>query len=151
MYFLRAAKPILIDLAGTFFFLAIYLVAHNIALAIASGMALGIGQVAFAKLRRQPVPALQWTSLGLVLTLGGASLVLHDPRFIMAKPSVVFIVIGATMLRPGWLARYAPAIVTDNLSARTIAAWGYAWPALMGALAVANLIVATVMRFEFWL
>ena len=33
-------------------------------------------------------------SLGLVVVFGGASLVTHDPRFIMLKPTLIYAVIG---------------------------------------------------------
>ena len=35
-----------------------------------------------------------------------------DPRFVMAKPSVIAVIVGVFMLKPGWLSRYLPEIVT---------------------------------------
>ena len=36
----------------------------------------------------------QWISLGLVLVFGGATLLTHNARFMMFKPSIVYLLIG---------------------------------------------------------
>jgi len=43
-----AAKLLLLDLASTFFFLVVYLLTKNIPLAVALGVALGIGQIGWS-------------------------------------------------------------------------------------------------------
>ena len=151
MYFLRAARPILIDLAATLFFLVIYNLTHDIALAIVLGMALGGTQIGLELMRRKPVGPLQWTSLALVMTLGGASLVTRNPIFVMAKPSVVFAVVGVTMLHRDWLARYVPKIAYENLGENFIRRWGLVWAVLFGALAFANIAAALTLRLDDWL
>jgi len=44
---------------------------------------------------------MQWLSFALVVVLGAAALLTDDPRFMMAKPSIVHFAVGAVMLRPG--------------------------------------------------
>jgi len=150
MYFLRAAKPILIDLASTFFFLAVYEFSRDLKLAIMLGIAAAAVQVGWSLLRKTPVPPMQWASLGLVITMGGASLITQDPRFVMFKPTLVDAVLAVVMAQPGWLARYLPPIVTDHVEPRVIAAWSCAWPVLMAALGLANVAVALTLSFDVW-
>ena len=70
----------------------------------------GFAQIAYLKLRRSPIDAMQWMSLGLVVVFGGASLLTHDPRFIMFKPTLIYVAIGAVMLKRGWMTRYMPPV-----------------------------------------
>jgi len=60
----------------------------------------------------------------------------------MAKPSFIHFAIGVVMLRPGWMDRYLPAVVKENLPHQIIVLTGYAWAGLMFALGLANLYVA---------
>ncbi len=150
MYFLKAAKPILIDLASTFIFLAVYQATHSLKASILVGIAAGILQVLWSLLRRQSVAPMQWASLGLVVVLGGASLLTRDPRFVMFKPTLVDAVLAAVMAQRGWLTRYLPAVVTGNVEPAVIKAWGRAWPGLMIVLGLANIAVALGLGFDFW-
>ena len=85
-----------------------------------------------------------------MVVLGGLSIALDNPRFVMLKPSAAHFAIAAVMLRRDWLARYLPPIVTENVPARIITATGYAWAALMAALGLINIVIATVFSVEFW-
>ena len=71
-----------------------------------------------------------WASLVLVIVLGGATLLTHDPRFVLAKPAIGHFAIGAIMLKRGWMLRYMPPIVTETIPEYVTAA-GYAWAVLM--------------------
>jgi len=130
------------DFLSAFVFLGLYLGTGNLPLAVGIAMAVGAAQFAVAKWRGRRLEAMQWLSLGLVVALGAVTLVTNDPRFIMAKPSFIHFAIGAVMLRPGWMDRYLPPIVKDNLPQQTIILTGYAWAGLMFALGLANLYVA---------
>ena len=52
--------------------------------------------------------SLQWISLAMVLVSTAATIYTLDPRYVMAKPSVVYAMIGSAMLRRGWMNRYIP-------------------------------------------
>src|SRR3982751_6111517 len=110
-YFLQAASLLLLDLASTLLFLAVFLLTHNTILAVGLGMALGLTQIAIQFVRRKPIDAMEWLSLFLVVTAGTATLLTDDPRFLLFKPSVIYVIVGIVMLKPGWMNRYLPAIV----------------------------------------
>ena len=130
------------DFLSAFVFLGIYLSTGNLPLAVGVAMAVGAAQFAIAKWRGRSLEAMQWLSLGLVIALGAVTLITNDSRFMMAKPSFIHFAIGAVMLRPGWMDRYLPPIVTNNLPQQIIVLTGYAWAGLMFALGLANLYVA---------
>lgn len=130
------------DFLSALVFLGIYLATGNLPLAVGSAMAVGAAQFALAKWRGRRLEAMQWLSLGLVIVLGAVTLITNDSRFVMAKPSFIHFAVGAVMLRRGWMDRYLPPIVKDNLSQQTIVLTGYAWAGLMFTLGLANLYVA---------
>src|ERR1700679_2767206 len=110
---LKAGRLLLLDLASTFFFLVLYLLTRNIALSVALGIALGVAQIGWEFARKKPIDAMQWMSLVLVVGSGAATLVTADPRFVMVKPSLIYIVIGVVMLKPGWMNRYLPLLAIE--------------------------------------
>jgi intracellular septation protein A len=136
---IHAGKWLLADMFSTLTFVGIYAVTHSVAVATALGIALGLGQIAYLKVRRAPIDAMQWMSLGLVVVFGAASLFTHDPRFIMFKPTLIYAAIGAVMLKRGWMTRYMSGVVLTW--ARDVpTAFGYIWAGMMfltGALNVA--------------
>jgi intracellular septation protein len=145
-----ALRQLAEDFLSAFVFLGLYLATGNLPLAVGIAMAIGVGQIALAKWRRRRLEAMQWLSLGLVVALGAVTLVTNDPRFMMAKPSLIHFAIGAVMLRPGWMDRYLPPIVKDNLPQQIIVLTGYAWAGLMFALGLANLYVAVNYSPVVW-
>jgi intracellular septation protein A len=68
----------------------------------------------------------------------------------MVKPTLLWLALGAVMLRRDWMAPYLPPIVSENLEDRLIVRAGYAYAALMFTLAVMNLVVAFAMSQKFW-
>src|SRR5579884_2771122 len=104
--FLQAAKLLLLDLASTLFFLVLFFLTHNTALSVGLGMALGVSQIALQFVRRRQIHAMEWLSLFLVIAAGTATLLTDDLRFVLFKPSVLYVVAGVVMLKPGWLNRY---------------------------------------------
>src|SRR5580700_11414314 len=146
----QALWQLLNDFLSAILFLVVYLVSGNLILAAALAIAVGVAQLARLKLTGRRIEPMQWMSLGLVILLGGLTLVTQSPRFMMAKPSIVHFAIAAIMLRRGWMARYMPEIVQQNVPAVVITATGYAWAALMAALGLANLVIAVNFDFATW-
>ena len=105
---LVAGKLLLLDLASTFFFLIVYSVTKNIVLSVVLGMALGVAQIGWELARKKPIDTMQWLSLFLVMGFGTATLISNNPRFVMVKPSLIYLVVGVVMLEPGWMNRYLP-------------------------------------------
>jgi intracellular septation protein len=147
---MTALKTFISDLLSTIVFLAIFASTNNAPLAIGVSMAVGVLQVVVLKLRGRPVATMQWASMGLVIVFGSASLVTHDNRFIMIKPTIIAFAIGAVMLQKGWMDRYLPQIAHDNLPRSLIVGAGYAWSALIFTLGIANFIIATTYSFKVW-
>jgi intracellular septation protein len=137
------------DFFSTIVFLTVYLITGNILLATGVAIAGAIAQVIWSRIKGEQLSFMTWASLGLVIVLGGATLLTSDPRFVLAKPSIAHFAIGAIMLKRGWMLRYMPAIVTENIPEYVIAA-GYAWAALMFALGLGVIAVASTGDMRLW-
>ena len=133
-----AGRGLAADMLSTLFFVALFALTHSVYLATGLAIGVGLAQVAYLKLRRRPVDAMQWMSFGLVMVFGGASLFTHDPRFIMFKPTLIYIVVGAVMLRRGWMTRYMPPAARP-WSGDVVTVFGYIWAAMMFATGAINL------------
>jgi len=144
-----AGKLLLLDMAATLFFLVLYLLTHNVPLSVVLGMGLGIGQIGWQVARKRPIDTMQWMSLFLVLGAGTVTLLTNDPRFIMVKPSVIYLIVGIVMLKPGWMNRYLPPIAIERLPDIAVIC-GYAWSGLMFLSAALNLIVALNFSVVTW-
>jgi intracellular septation protein len=146
---LDSAKVLLLDLASTFAFLVLVLLTKNVALAVASGMVLGVAQIGWEFARKTKIDAMQWLSLFVVLAAGATALITDDPRFVMVKPSLFYIVAGIVMLKPGWMNRYLPPIARE-LVPDVALIFGFAWAALMFASAALNIYVALNFSVVTW-
>jgi intracellular septation protein A len=146
---LEAGKLLLLDMAATLFFLVLYLLTHNLALSVVLGMALGATQIGWQLARRKPIDTMQWMSLFLVLGAGTVTLITDDPRFVMIKPSMIYIIVGVVMLKRGWMNRYLPPIATQLVPDIAVI-FGYLWSGLMFFSAVLNVIVALNFSVVTW-
>jgi intracellular septation protein A len=147
--FLNAAKFLLIDLGSTILFVCVFLLTHNTVLAIGLGIALGVAQIGFKLVRRKPIATMEWLSLFLVIAAGTATLVTDDPRFVLFKPSVIYLIVGVVMLKPGWLNHYLPAIAQAVVpDVATIV--GLLWAGLMFVSALVNAFVAASFSTATW-
>jgi intracellular septation protein len=137
------------DFFSTIIFLAVYLATDNVLLATGVAIAGAIAQVIYARLKNKPLGYMTYASVALVIVLGGATLLTHDPRFVLAKPAIGHFAIGAIMLKRGWMLRYMPAIVTETIPEYVTVA-GYAWAALMFALGAGTISVAMTGDMKLW-
>jgi intracellular septation protein A len=55
---LQAARVLLLDVASTILFLIVYLATDSLFIAVGLGMALGVAQIGWQYLRKQPVGSL---------------------------------------------------------------------------------------------
>lgn len=138
---LYAARPLISDFFPTIVFAA--LVAMKVDVRVATGVALliGVAQVTIQRLLKRKIELLQWASLGLVVVFGTLGILTNDPRFLMAKPTIIYLAVGAVMLKRGWMLRYLPPIAGEHGKPLMII-FGYVWAGLMGLTALANLLVA---------
>ena len=137
------------DFFSTIVFLVIYLATDNIVLATGVAIAGAIGQVIYSRIKGRELGYMTWASLGLVIVLGGATLLTNDPRFVLAKPAIGHFAVGAIMLKRGWLLRYLPQIVVETIPDYVTAA-GFAWAALMFALGLGTIAVAMTGDIKLW-
>ena len=147
--FLNAARLLLLDLASTLVFLLLFLLTQNTVLSVGLGAAFGIAQIGIQLVRGKRIDAMEWLSLFLVISAGGATLLTHDPRFVLFKPSVIYAIVGVVMLKRGWLNRYLPDIAKMVVPDVAIVV-GYAWAALMFVSAAVNGIVALTCDVATW-
>src|SRR6476469_8620838 len=137
------------DFFSTIVFLAIYLTTDNVLLATGVAIAGAIAQVIYSRVRGSELGYMTWASLALVIVLGSATLLTHDPRFVLAKPAIGHFAIGIIMLKRGWMLRYVPAIVTETIPEYVTFA-GYAWAALMFVLGAGTIGVAMTGDMKLW-
>lgn len=144
---LYALGPMLFDSLGIIVFAILLAAGAGIVLAVVAGTLVAVAVVGYELARGHQVAALQWISLASVLFTAAATLLTGDPRFVMAKPTVVYLIVGTVMLRKGWLSRYIlpeqMALVGDVMDR-----FGQIWAALMFASAGLNLVVA--LFFTAW-
>jgi intracellular septation protein A len=144
---LYALGPMLFDSLGIIVFAILLAAGAGIVPAVVAGTVVAVAVVGYELARGHQVAALQWISLASVLFTAAATLLTGDPRFVMAKPTVVYLIVGAVMLRKGWLSRYIPpeqmALVGDVMDR-----FGMIWAALMFASAGLNLVIA--LFFTSW-
>ena len=145
----EAGKLLLLDMASTFFFLILFLLTRNVPLSVILGMALGVAQIGWQFTRKKPVDTMQWMSLFLVLGSGAATLITNDPRFVMVKPSLIYIIVGAVMLKPGWMNRYLPPIAIEVVPDIGFM-FGFVWSGLMFFSAALNMVVALNFSVVTW-
>ena len=137
------------DFFSTIVFLVIYLATDNIVLATSVAIAGAIAQVVYSRIKGQEMGFMTWASLGLVIVLGGATILTNDPRFVLAKPAIAHFAIGTIMLKRGWMLRYMPPLVVETIPEYVTFA-GFAWAALMFALGAGTIAVAMTGDLRLW-
>ena len=103
----------------------------SIVLATILGMMSGTAQLAWTLAMGRRIPPIQTASLFLVIAVGVLAIVTHDPRYMLYKAALIYLAIGAAMLRPGWLSRYIPPVAAEYLPPAIITIFGHLWAALI--------------------
>jgi intracellular septation protein len=137
------------DFFSTILFIAIYLATDNVLLATGVAIAGAVAQVVYSRIKGKELGYMTWASLGLVIVLGSATLMTHDPRFVLAKPAIGHFAIGVIMLKRGWMLRYLPPIVTETIPEYATFA-GYAWAALCFVLGAGTIGIAMTGDMNLW-
>jgi intracellular septation protein len=122
--------------------------------ATAVAIAATLVQVAWSAFRHRKVDTMLWVSLGVIVVFGGATLMLHNEKFIQWKPTALYWLFAVGLL----MARYAfqknliekmmgkqlklPPPVWDKLNV--------AWALFFVALGVANLYVVANFTESQW-
>ena len=148
-YLAGAACSLLEDLASTIFFFGLYALTHDIVLSVALAIALAAAQIGWQLLRHRRVETMQWVSAITVAASGTATLITHNPTFVMLKPSLIYLFVGCAMLQRGWLIRYMPPRAMEYVPDLVIAS-GYVWAGLLFFSAALNLVLATQVSVLVW-
>ena len=138
---LYAVRPLVSDFLPTIVFAVLVALKVDIRLATGAALLVGVAQVAIQVALKRRVELLQGASLGLVVVFGGLGIMTNDPRFLMIKPSIIYLAIGVVMLKRGWMVRYLPPVGGEHGTPLMIR-FGYVWAGLMFATAAANIVVA---------
>jgi intracellular septation protein len=146
---LNSAKFLALDMASTIFFLILYAMTKSIPISVAAGVALGIVQILWEIARKRPIETMQWMSLFLVIASGTAALLTNDVRFVTIKASIIYVIVGVVMLKPGWMNRYLPAVAIEVVPDLAYI-FGFIWAGLMFVSAVVNIWVATHYSLLVW-
>ena len=123
---------------------------------VATGVAIvaTIAQIAYIHFKHGKVEPMQWVSLALILVLGGLTLVLHDKRFIMWKPTVLYWLLGAGFLISDLAFRKNPikAMMGKQieLPERLWAKLTFAWSGFFAFMGALNLFVAFNFSEAVW-
>ncbi len=146
---LSAARPLLTDMASTILFFCVYALTGQLILAVVLGLGLAAGRIGWELLRRRPIDTLQWISIVVVLSSGSAALFTNNPVFMMVKPSLIYLLIGAAMLKRGWVSHYLPPRALEFVPDLAVTS-GYVWAGLMFLSATLNLILALTLSVTAW-
>ncbi len=112
------------------------------------------GQIAWVWLRHGKVDNMLWVSLGLVVVLGGLTLVLRDETFIKWKPTILYWVFALTLLVSATL--FGKNLIRSMLAAQIEvpdAVWtklNLAWAAFFIFMGAANLFIARSFPTDIW-
>jgi intracellular septation protein len=151
----------LFDLFPVILFFAAYFVYPQFgdkaeAIYVATGVAIaGTGlQVAWSWLRHRRVDRMLWINLGVLLLLGGATLIFHDKTFILWKPTALYWLFAAVLFS-------ADAFFGKNLVRAMVGqqvtlpdpVWrrlNFSWIGFFVFMGFANLYVAYTFSEENW-
>ena len=143
-----AGSALIQDLLPTLVFAVLVALKVDVVIATGAAMAISLGQIGWFAATKRLIAPLQWASLGLVVVFGTAGILTHDARFLMAKPTLIYAIVGAVMLKKGWMLRYLPPIAQGR-GAGAMIVFGYVWAGLMFLTGAANLVVAVGFQ-AYW-
>ena len=146
---LHTGKWLVADLLSTLLFVGLFALTHSVFVATGVAIAGGIGQILYLKARKSEIDVMQWMSLALVAVFGGASLLTRDPRFIMIKPTLIYVLVGTVMLKRGWMTRYMPPSAL-TWSWDIVVKFGYVWAGLMYLTGMLNLVLELTGDAKTW-
>jgi intracellular septation protein len=144
---------IFFDLFPLLVFFVAWLVA-DIFYATGAAMIATTLQVIWSALRHRKVEKLLWINFGAILFFGSLTLLLHDKRFIMIKPTIVYWIIASALIiaHAGFGKNLIKVMMEAQFDApdRLWKRWLFGWAAFFGVLGVVNLLVAWNFSEAVW-
>jgi intracellular septation protein len=140
-----------------FFPIILFFVAFKVAgIYVATGVAIAatIAQIAWLRHSKGKVEPMQWVSLAVIVLFGGATIALQNETFIKWKPTVLYWLMGATLLAGQLLFRknLLKSLMGSQMELPE-AAWrvtNWSWIVFFAAMGVLNLWVAYNFDTNTW-
>ncbi len=140
-----------------FFPIILFFIAFKTAgiyVATAVSIAATVAQIAYIRHKHGKVEPMHWLSLGVIVVFGGATLFAQNDTFIKWKPTVLYWLMGGTMLVGQWLfnKNFVRTLMGGQLSLPE-AAWrgmNASWVAFFAAMGALNLWIAYQFDTDTW-
>lgn len=111
-------------------------------------------QVAWAWFKHRKIEKMLMISFCAIIVFGSMTLLLHDKRFIMIKPTIVYwIMSGALLISFFWFKKNPIRAMMEKHFDAPEAVWNqwlYVWASFFGAMGVLNLLVAYNFSEDIW-
>jgi len=111
-------------------------------------------QVAWVWLKHRKIEKVLMISFGAIMVFGSMTLLLHDKRFIMIKPTIVYwIMAGALLVSHFWFRKNPIRAMMEKHFDAPEAVWNqwlYVWVSFFGAMGIINLLVAYNFSEDIW-
>lgn len=141
------------DLFPVVLFFATYWLSRDMFIATGVAIVATTLLVGWTWLRHRKVDTMQWVSLGLIVVLGGATLLLHDKHFIMWKPTVLYWVMGTGLLISDFLGKNGLKLMMGQQLQLPAPVWRkltWAWVGFFAFMGALNLFVAYRFSEDVW-
>lgn len=155
----QGTMRLLVDFGPLVVFFATYKLAggglHAVLVATGAFMAAIVISAVAALISFRKITPMLWLSTILILSFGGITLYLRDPRFIQMKPTIYYVVLAALLLIGLWrrkpLLRWLFGPVFPGLTEEGWLKLSRNWAIFFVALAIANEILRATVDFDTWL
>ena len=140
-----------------FFPIILFFIAFKTAgiyVATAVSIAATIAQIAYIRYKHGKVEPMHWLSLGVIVVFGGATLFAQNDTFIKWKPTVLYWLMGGTLLVGQWLfnKNFVRTLMGAQISLPD-AAWrsmNTSWVAFFAVMGALNLWIAYQFDTDTW-
>ena len=155
----QGTMRLLVDFGPLVVFFATYKIAggglHAILVATGAFMAAILISTVAALITFRRITPMLWLSTILILSFGGITLYLRDPRFIQMKPTIYYVLLAGLLfvglMRRKPLLRWLFGPVFPGLSEEGWLKLSRNWALFFVALAIANEILRATVDFDTWL
>lgn len=134
-------------------FFAVYYFTKDIFLATAVCIGASWLQIAFYKFKYNKVNKNTWISTALISILGGLTIAFHNKTFVMLKPTILFWIIGASMLVGQMLGKNGIKLMLSKEISLSSSLWkslNVAWASFFIVMGGLNLFVAMNFSEYIW-
>jgi intracellular septation protein len=144
----------LFDLFPVILFFGAYVATDDIYVATAVAIVASIVQVAYVWIKHRKVDTMLWVSFAVILVMGTLTLVLHDKRFIMWKPTLLYwvLAIGCIVSMLGFKKNPIKALMGKQLQLppKVWTKLNWSWAGFCVFMGVLNLYVAFNFSEASW-